>query len=221
MNIYINGHQIERVNSIKYLGLQLDDKLTWSSQLKFLETRLSQASGIMSKLRHFVNFDCLKSFYYAKVYSYLQYAVLAWGGSSQSKLYRINIIHNNIVRLMGLKNFPVGIWISNATIYKTFDLLQLKDIYNLELAKFMHKFHNNTLPKSLCNMFIRIDTIHRYPTSSSRRREFFQHSTKTAAYKKWISTAGTTLWGNIQQNLKNENYESFSQKYRNSIINSY
>ena len=58
---------------------------------------------------------------------------------------------------MGLKNFPVGIWISNATIYKTFDLLQLKDIYNLELAKFMHKVHHNTLPKSLCNMFIRID----------------------------------------------------------------
>ena len=175
MNIYINGHQIERVKSIKYLGLHIDDKLTWSSQLKLLETRLSQASGIMSKLRHFVNFDCLKSFYYAKVYSYLQYAVLAWGGSSQSKLYRINIIHNNIVRLMGLKNFPVGIWISNATIYKTFDLLQLKDIYNLELAKFMHKVYHNTLPKSLCNMFRRIDSVHSYPTSSSRRREFFQH----------------------------------------------
>ena len=221
MNIFINGYQIEKVNTIKYLGLNIDDKLSWSHQVKYLETQLSQASGIISKLRHYVNFDCLKSYYYAKVFSYLQYAILAWGSSSQAKLHRINIIHNNIVRLMGLKNFPEGIRISNATIYKTFNILQLKDIYNLELAKFMHKVHHKSLPKSLNNMFVRIESIHRYPTSSSRNREFFQHTTKTAAYRNWITTAGITIWGNIKQDLKNENYKQFSQKYRKFIIDSY
>ena len=136
----------------------------------------------MSKLRHFVNFDCLKSFYYAKVYSYLQYAVLAWGGSSQSKMRKTTVLHNNIVRLMGLKNFPEGIRLSNATIFKTFDLLQLNDIFNLELAKFMHKVHHNALPNSLNNMFIRIESVHRYPTSTSRNTQFYQHRTNTAAY---------------------------------------
>ena len=122
---------------------------------------------------------------------------------------------------MGLKNFPEGIRISNATIYKTFNILQLKDIYNLELAKFMHKVHYKYLPKSLNNMFVRIESIHRYPTSSSRNREFFQHTTKTAAYRNWITTAGITIWGNIKQDLKNENYKQFSQKYRKFIIDSY
>ena len=74
MNIYLNGHQIEKVHTIEYLGLNIDDRLSWSGQFKYLETKLSQASGIMSKLRHFLNFDCLKTFYFAKVYSCLQYA---------------------------------------------------------------------------------------------------------------------------------------------------
>ena len=163
----------------------------------------------------------LKKLLFCKGYYHLQYAILAWGGSSQARLHRINVIHNNIVRLMGLKNFPEGIRISNATIYKTFDLLQTKDIYNLELAKFMYKVHYKSLPESLNNMFVRIDSVHRYPTSSRRNREFFQHTTKTAAYRNWISTAGIALWGNIQQNLKTENYKHFSQKYRTSNINSY
>ena len=139
------------------------------------------------------------------------YNMQSWPGEGA-----VNLSYTGLISYITIS---FGLW--EWKIYKTFDLLQLKDIYNLELAKFMHKVHHNTLPKSLCNMFIRIDSVHRYPTLSSRRREFFQHSTKTASYKKWISTAGTTLWGNIQQNLKNENYESFSQKYRNSIINAY
>ena len=132
---------------------------------------------LLSQKKRYVKFTWspppLKSYYYGKVYSYLQYAILSWGGSYQSNLHRINVIHNNTVRLMGLKNFPVGVWISNAVIYKTFDLLQLKDIYNLELGKFMHKVHHNTLPKSLKNMFVSIDSVHRYPTSTSRRQEFY------------------------------------------------
>ena len=85
----------------------------------------------------------------------------------------------------------------------------------------MHKVHHNTLPKSLKNMFVSIDSVHRYPTSTSRRQEFYQHRTNTTAYRKWISTVGITLWGNIEQNLKNESYKSFSNKYRKSIIDSY
>ena len=59
MNIYINNHQIEQVKSIDYLGITIDSKLEWDVQLKKLETSLSTACGIMSKL-HFVTFDCLK-----------------------------------------------------------------------------------------------------------------------------------------------------------------
>ena len=134
---------------------------------------------------------------------------------------KTTVLHNNVVWLMGLKNIPVGIQILNATLFKTFDLLQLNDIYNLELGKFMHKVHHNTLPKSLNSMFVRIDSVHRYPTSSSRNREFYHHRTNTAAYQKWISTAGITQWEKIEPSLKNESYNTFAQKYRKSIIESY
>ena len=100
-----------------------------------LEDSLSTASGVMSKLRHYVAYDCLRSYYFAKVYSCLQYAILALGGCNPSKLYRLNVIHNNIIRLMVLSNLPEQVRVSNATIYESLDILQLKDIYNLELVQ--------------------------------------------------------------------------------------
>ena len=89
INLSINDHQIEQVDSIEYLGITIDSKLNWNKQIKYVESTLSTACGIMSKLRHFVPYDCLRSYYYGKVYSCLQYAVLAWGGCNASSLQKL------------------------------------------------------------------------------------------------------------------------------------
>ena len=104
--VNIDGNCIERVKSFKYLGLDIDDNFSWKAQIHSLETEISRVSGFICKLRHYVSFDCLKSFYFAKVYSKLQYAILAWGGCSDYKLRRLNVLHNNIIRIMTLKNMP-------------------------------------------------------------------------------------------------------------------
>ena len=206
---------------MKYLGVTIDSSLNWKEQIKTVKSNLSQASGIISIMCHYVNFACLKAFYYAKVFSYLQYAILAWGGCSDSRLYRINVIHNNIVRLMALKNLPQNYRISNKTIYKTFDILQFCDIYECEMAKFMYKAYHNTLPHCLSSMFTWLSNIHNYPTSSSRSRTFYQISSRTSAYSNWLSTAGVKLWGTIDQNIRDENYKTFSHMYRVSILWAY
>ena len=175
----------------------------------------------MSKLRHFVTFDCLKSYYFAKVYSCLQYAILAWGGSNPTKLHRLNVLHNNIIRLMVLKNLPENTRISNAAIYKSLNLLQLKDIYNLELGKFMQKVYYKALPFSLNSMFTRIDSVHRYTTSSSRNRVYYQNRTVTAPYQNWISSAGNKLWESTQTPLRNKKFYEFHKAFRNCLVESY
>ena len=96
---------------------------------------------------------------------------------------------------IGFKNLPPDIRISDKTIYKTFSFLQLDDIYKCEMAKFMHKAFHRALPICLQSIFVRIDTLHSYPTSSSRNRTFYQGRKCTKAYSNWVSTAGI-LFGN-------------------------
>ena len=54
MNIRINNYQIEQVDSIEFLGVIIDSKLSWNQHIKQLESSLSTTFEIMSKIRHFV-----------------------------------------------------------------------------------------------------------------------------------------------------------------------
>ena len=219
--VNIVGNSIECVDFFKYLGIEIDDNLSWKTHIHSLESELSRISGFMCKLRHYVSFDCLRSFYFAKVYSKIQYAILAWGGISESMLNKVNVLHNNIIRIMTLKNMPSQMRLSTKPLFKSVNILQLKDIFHLELAKFMHQATNNNLPPNLNQMFTRISLLHRYPTSSSRNRVFAKPIAQKSAYNNWISTTGITLWENISPEQKNLNFVPFKKSYRKYLIDSY
>ena len=46
---------------------------------------------------------------------------------------------------MTVKHLPSGVRLSNDSLYKSINLLQLKDIFELELAKYMHYAQQSTL----------------------------------------------------------------------------
>ena len=140
----------------------------------------------MSKLRHYVPYECLKSYYYGKVHFCLQYAVLARDGCNTSRLHKSNVLHNKIVKLMVLQHLPADTRLSNATIYRSLSLLQLSDIYKLELGKFMHKASYKALLKCLKEMVKRMDSVHNYPTSSSRKNIFTNISSICMQYSPYL-----------------------------------
>ena len=44
-SVTLGNHQIKREQSVKYLGVIVDEKLNWSSHLKQIETKLAFASS--------------------------------------------------------------------------------------------------------------------------------------------------------------------------------
>ena len=77
-SLFINNNKIDRVDCIDYLGIKIDEKLTWKQHIKHIEGKLSSACGAIYRLRKSVNLQCLRTFYFAHAYSYLQYSILAW-----------------------------------------------------------------------------------------------------------------------------------------------
>ena len=54
---------LERVDSIKYLGVLLDDKFNWSAHVTHLKSKLAGSVGILSKLRYYVGTNILIQVY--------------------------------------------------------------------------------------------------------------------------------------------------------------
>ena len=63
---------------IKYLGIQIDKRLTWMQQINHVALKLNKANAMLSKLRHVLDIKTLRSVYYAKFEYHLCYASLVW-----------------------------------------------------------------------------------------------------------------------------------------------
>ena len=92
--------QLKRVESVKYLGIFLDEKVTWSQQIQYLSKRLACAAGIFSKLRYYLDIKTMIEMYHALFNSKLQYAILCWGSASATSISKIQTLQNKAIRNM-------------------------------------------------------------------------------------------------------------------------
>ena len=61
----INNLSIERADYIQYLGVLLDDKLSWKYHLQKLHKKLSNICGLIFKQRHYVPLSTCKLIFYS------------------------------------------------------------------------------------------------------------------------------------------------------------
>ena len=71
-NLSINNNLIEETDDVEFLGVHLDNKLSWKIHVDMLTRKLSKVCGVIHKLRHYAPFSTLKLVYYAMFHSHLQ-----------------------------------------------------------------------------------------------------------------------------------------------------
>ena len=79
--VILKGEVVETVEHYKYLGITLDNKLTWKQNTEALMKKLHSRLYFLRKLRSFnVNKDILQMFYNATCNSVLHFGSVCWGG---------------------------------------------------------------------------------------------------------------------------------------------
>ena len=74
--IRIDDHLIKRVNKTKYLGIIVDDSLTWNQQIDFISTRFKRNVGMMKRVRDSIPKDSSITLYKSLVEPYLDTVTL-------------------------------------------------------------------------------------------------------------------------------------------------
>ena len=91
------------MNKAKYLGIYLDEHLTWNFQLIQIETKLSRSCGLLAKLRYHIKTELLRTVYFAIFDSVLRYAVQVWGQHSNQTIKEIEKLQEKAIRVMSFK----------------------------------------------------------------------------------------------------------------------
>ena len=98
IQIQHNHKYISKETQTKFLGLILDDTLTWRQHTDLLIKKMSSVSYALRHVKYSLPLDTLKLIYYAHVHSIMSYGVIFWGNSpSAIKVFRLQ---KKIIRII-------------------------------------------------------------------------------------------------------------------------
>jgi hypothetical protein len=100
INIQIRGISINRVHTVKFLGLYVDDRLTFCDHIQNVRSKLNRTIGIMYKLSPYLSETSLKIIYFSLFYSHLSYGITVWGFSTKSSLNKIVTAQRKAIRVI-------------------------------------------------------------------------------------------------------------------------
>ena len=135
----INDICIERVNYFNFLGLYLNENLSWKTHIDIVANNLTKFSGVLNRLKKYLPSYILRTLYCSMVQSRLTYCILAWGFNCQ----RLEKIQKRFMRIISLSKYNAH----TEPLFKSLELLDLKNLFDLNCLKLVYNFRNGFLLK--------------------------------------------------------------------------
>ena len=133
-----SSYLLERKDRVKYLGVLLDDTVSFKHHISYVASRISRSNGIIAKLRHFLTLSQMRQLYYSIIYPYISYAILAWGSAYKSHIKKLQTKQNHATRLIFFARTLGKSTESALPLLNLLDVLTVNNIYRLHILKFTH-----------------------------------------------------------------------------------
>jgi len=102
--LQFENQKIDRKNSVKYLGVTLDEHLTWNEHILDLCNKLKRHFKTFYCIRRYLNKEQVKSIYYALIYSHIKYGITVYGSASKNLIAKIQTLQNKLFKVLLGKN---------------------------------------------------------------------------------------------------------------------
>ena len=196
--IAVGSHKISRTYASKYLGVIIDEKLTWSNHIDYVYNKQIKFVGIAYRLRNKIPALFLRNIYYGLIHSNILYGLEIYGNASHSQLDKLIKLNNKILRILQFKTIET----SNMIIYRNYNTLPIPTLFKCKILTLVHNFkhHKDKLPVIFKNYFTENCTIHTYATRNSDNLHII--STNSCYGARTIVQIGSAYWNQLPKSLK-------------------
>ena len=223
VTLLMNKKALQQKDHVKYLGVLLDQHLSWKYQIKSVALKVSRGLGIIAKLKPFLKDNLIRTIYFSVVYSHLYYGIQAWGSADPSILNKLEILQNKAVRILsGVQYFQIygqepGPLPSSEPLYKKLEILKIHDIYELSISNFVYSTLTYDSPAIFEEWFQYDHEVHDHTTRSSMnvitenyfdvgyvQQSFTLHTkgANTDYGRKKIQVSGPLIWNRIPEDIQ-------------------
>ena len=209
----INNVRIERETTTKFLGVLLDENITWRNHIACVENKITKNLGLLYKARHLLNTVCTKQLYFSFIHSYLNYANIVWASTNKSKLKTLLRRQKHAARIIHFKNN----YTHARPLLQNMEALNVYQLNIQQTLLFMHKVKHGNIPTVFKNSFPL--NSNKYGTKSTKSY-FYKPFFKNRSNQFSIAFRGPHLWNTlIQESIKDLPFHTFKNKLKEITIN--
>ena len=145
LTLYLNSEVINQTHEARFLGVIVDDRLTFNSHRAAIAKKVSRNAGIFFRARHMFTQQTLKTLYSSFIQSHLIFCSYIWGTGSKYSLQNIFIAQKKAIRAITFTKLFTKDEKSQAYSYghtkSLFKMCGFLSVHNLILVQMLSQMH--------------------------------------------------------------------------------
>ena len=193
--LFFGNQSLNQANLTKFLGVYVDEYLTWKHHISFICKQISKSVGIIFRSRFYLSSKTKVTLYYALIYPYITYCNSTWSSTYVSNLNRIFYLQKRVVRAIVNSDYRAH----SAPLFAKLGILDIFQVNSFQIAKFMFCHQNQLLPPMFLNLFLTSSQVHNYGTRAAN--QYRSHSCRTNLKQFTVLYQGPKIWNSLPQSI--------------------
>ena len=131
------------VDKTKFLGVVIDQCLTFSQHIQYTKGKISRSLGILYKCKKYFKAETLVRLYTASIYPYFNYCITVWRYTYSTYIMPLVKLQKRAIRIIASEHRRAN----TDPIFIKYKLLPLAKICIYLVQLFMFKYEHNCLPE--------------------------------------------------------------------------
>ena len=215
INISISNATISRADLHKFLGIYIDEKLTFGSHISKICAKISRGIGMLRRLKPLVSRVVLKQLYYAFVHSHFSYAITSYQSAYLNQTQKLNNLINKAIKLAFNLNILTSSLLKDNCVMNydmSVEYFSCINMYRI-LKTDSHQFFMDKISS--------FQTEHEYRTRAASRELFDLPFYRRTKCKRSFLYRGLYFWNKLPLETRNipNNLQRFKKSIRKYILN--
>ena len=215
LELNVKNVLLENKNEVKFLGVNIDNKLNWKSHISLIRSKISKSIAILKLLKFIYPTKILRTIYMSLIYSHLNYCNLIWGGAENTNLEPLFKLQKKAVRIINNSHYLDH----TPPIFKSLKILNVFKIYILNCSLFIFKCLKCNKFPFFRSKIVQNLNLHNYNT---RNRTMYrsQENIRLRICQRSFFHKSISVWNSLDNDIKEINTMiRFKRTMKDHLIN--
>ena len=146
VQIRINNFPISRVLKCKYLGVVLNENMTWNDQIEKMKSKLTSCLYCLKRVRPYISQNTALSLYRCLIQPHFDYCSYIWRNAGKTQIKRLTVMQNRALRTV----LMVDSMFSTSALYASLNVEPIELRWKKQALVLVFMLLHNLLPLFLC-----------------------------------------------------------------------